>query len=150
MSHVFINFTYHIVFSTKCREPLLTDDIRERVFEYLGGILRERGHCSIIINGMSDHVHILAKIRQDRPFADVVREMKAISSGWIHRTFPNGQDFSWQRGYGAFTVSESQVERVRAYIANQQIHHRKQSFAEEFPALLKANNVEFDERHLWS
>jgi len=92
---------------------------------------------------------MLAKLRQDKAFSDVLHAIKANSSGWIHQTFPKLRSFAWQSGYGAFTVSQSQIERVQRYIANQQKHHQRVSFKEEFIALLEAHGVEYDERYLW-
>lgn len=99
-------------------------------------------------NGMSDHVHVLAKLRPDKAVSDVLRDLKANASGWMHEVFPELRDFSWQRGYGAFTVSGSQIDKVREYIANQEMHHAKRSFRDEFIALLVANQVEFEEKYL--
>jgi putative transposase len=149
MSHSHTNLLYHFVFSTKERRPFLHAEIRPRVFEYLGGAIRGEGGIALLVGGMPDHVHILCKLRQDKAVAEVMRDVKANSSGWIHRTFPELRDFAWQAGYGAFTVSQSQVERVRLYIANQEEHHRKYSFQEEFIRLLKAHGIEYDERYLW-
>ena len=101
------------------------------------------------INGMSDHVHLLAKLSQNRAIKDVLRDLKADSSGWVHKTFPDQKSFGWQFGYSAFTVSESQVERVRQYIQNQKRHHHKMTFQEEVISLLRANKIDFEERYLW-
>ena len=149
MGHSYTNLLYHIVFSTKDRRVWLDEETSPRLYDYLGGAIRSEGGIAIIINGCNDHVHILAKLRQDKAVADVLRSMKANSSAWIHRTFSRSADFAWQGGYGAFTVSESQVEKVRQYIANQQTHHQRVSFREEFIALLSAHGIEYDERYLW-
>ncbi len=103
---------------------------------------------SLGINGTEDHVHLLAKLRPDKSVSDVLRDLKANASGWMHDIFPDAQDFAWQRGYGAFTVSQSNVQAVQEYIARQQAHHRKQSFRDEFIGFLKANGIEYDERHI--
>ncbi|MEQ1606363.1 MAG: IS200/IS605 family transposase [Pyrinomonadaceae bacterium] len=145
---IYTNLIYHIVFSTKDRKPLITTDVKPRLYEYIGGTIRGLGGLSLAIGGMEDHGHILAKLRPDKALSDVLRDLKANSSGWMHDIFTEMKDFSWQRGYGAFTVSASQVDRVRQYIANQEVHHRKQDFREEFIALLRKNGVEFDERYL--
>ncbi len=149
MAHSYTQLLYHLVFATKERRPWLTDEVRPRVHAYLGGAIRDEGGLALLVNGVADHVHILARLRQDKAVAEVLRDIKANSSGWIHRTFAELRPFAWQGGYGAFTVSPSQVERVRLYIANQEEHHRKYSFQEEFVALLKAHGVEYDERYLW-
>jgi putative transposase len=149
MAHSFTNLLYHVVFATKGRHPWLDVSIRSRVHEYLGGAVRGEKGIALLVGGVEDHVHVLAKLRQDRSVSDVLRAIKANSSGWIHKTFPTLKGFGWQDGYGAFTVSESQVEKVRVYIANQEEHHRTLSFQEEFVALLKAHKIEFDPRYLW-
>ena len=149
MPRSYTNLIYHIVFSTKDRRPLITSEREERLYEYIGGIIRGLGGILLIINGVDDHVHVLAKLRPDRSVSDVLRDLKANSSGWMHDVFPDAKDFSWQNGYGAFTVSFSQVEKVRRYIASQEIHHSEHSFQDEFVSLLRANEIEFDERYLW-
>jgi len=148
MPQSYSNLIYHIVFSTKNREPLIVDAVKSRLYDYVGGTIRKQGGIALAINGMADHVHLLAKLRPDKAVSDVLRDLKANPSGWMHEVFPELKDFSWQNGYGAFTVSPSQIEKVRAYIANQELHHAKRSFREEFVALLKANEVEFDEKYL--
>ena len=149
MPHSYCKLIYHLVFSTKGRRGWLDNEVRGRTHEYLGGAIREEGGTPLMVNGTSDHVHILAGLRQDKAVSDVLRNVKANSSGWIHRTFPNAAQFSWQPGYGAFTVSASQVDKALQYIAHQEEHHRQQSFEEEFVGLLKAHGVTFDPRYLW-
>lgn len=149
MPQSYVNLIYHVVFSTKDREPLITDAHQTRLYEYLGGIVRAQGGVALAINGMADHVHLLARLRQDKALADVIRDLKASASGWMHKVFPEAQAFAWQNGYGAFTVSASQVETVRRYIANQQAHHQKQSFQDEFTGMLKLNEIEFKPEFLW-
>ena len=149
MSKSYTNLIYHIVFSTKDRQPLITTHHKERLYEYIGGTIRGLGGILLAINGMPDHVHVLAKLRPDKAVAAVLRDLKANSSGWMHDVFPDLRDFKWQRGYGAFTVSASQIERVAKYIAEQEIHHAKQTSRDEFVRLLTANDVEFDEEYLF-
>jgi putative transposase len=145
MPHSYTSLLYHIVFSTKERYPFLNLDVRARVHDYLGGAVRSEGGTSLIVNGVADHVHILARLRQDKAVADVLRDN---SSGWIHDHFPGLSKFAWQGGYAAFTVSKSQIQVVQRYIANQEAHHQKVTFQEELIALLKAHEIEFDERYL--
>lgn len=102
----------------------------------------------MIVNGTADHVHILAKVRQDKAISKLIGELKANSSGWISRAFADCAAFAWQEGYGAFTVSQSQLAKVRRYIEKQEEHHRRVSFLEEFKVLLKAHDLPFDERYL--
>ena len=149
MPQSYVKLIYHIVFSTKDREPLVTDANQTRLHEYIGGIVRGQGGIALAINGMADHIHLLARLRQDKALADVIRDLKANASGWMHKIFPDAQAFAWQNGYGAFTVSASQVEIVRRYIANQQAHHQKQSFEDEFVGMLKLNEIEFKPEYLW-
>jgi putative transposase len=149
MPHSYVNLNYHIIFSTKDREPIITNLYQERLYEYIGGIIRAQGGIALTINGVADHVHILAKLRQDKALSDLIRDLKSNASNWMHNIFPEQKDFAWQNGYGAFTVSASQIGDVSRYIANQEQHHQKQSFKDEFLAFLKANEIEFDENFLW-
>jgi REP element-mobilizing transposase RayT len=149
MSHSYTQLLYHIVFSTKERRPWIEPELASRLHPYLGGAIRDEGGVALVINGVADHVHILGRLRQDRAVSDVLRAIKANSSGWAHREFPALSTFAWQEGFAAFTVSQSQSMRVKAYIANQEEHHRRRSFQNEFIALLKAHGIEFDERYVF-
>ena len=146
MPESYTNLLYHIVFSTKNRQPIITPDYEVRLHDYVGGIVRSLGGISLELNGTKDHVHPLAKLRPDRALSDMLRDLKANATGWMHDVFPSMKNFSWQRGYGAFTVSQSNVQEVRQYIARQKEHHRKVSFRDEFIHFLKANGIEYDER----
>ena len=149
MAHTYTQLYYHLVFSTKNRRPWITDDLAVRLYPYLGGAIRNEGGTALAINGMPDHIHILARLRQDKALSDLLRDIKANSSGWVHREFPMLRDFAWQGGYAAFTVSASQIERVRQYIETQKEHHRQRNFHDELLALLKAHGIEFDAEHVW-
>ncbi len=149
VSKSYTNLLYHIVFSTKERQLIITSDYQPRLYDYIGGVIRNLGGISLGINGIEDHVHILAKLRPDKSLSDVLRDLKANASGWMHDVFPEVKDFAWQNGYGAFTVSASQVASVQDYIARQQEHHQSRTFKSEFIVLLKKNKIEFDERYLW-
>jgi hypothetical protein len=122
--------------------------MRERVHAYLGGAIREEGGVAFIVNGVADHVHIAAKLRQDKTIAKVVGQIKANSSGWISRAFPKLHYFEWQEAYAAFTVSQSQLKRVQKYVETQEEHHCKTPYITEFKRLLKAHEIPFDERYL--
>ena len=148
MSSSYTNLLYHIVFSTKDRQPLIAADYQERLYEYIGGTIRGLGGISLAINGTEDHVHVLAKLRPDKALSDVLRDLKANASGWMHDVFPTSQEFSWQRGYGAFTLSPSNLKAVQNYIARQKEHHLSKSFRDEFIEFLQASDLEFDERYL--
>ena len=140
---------YHLVFSTKHREPTITPEIRERLWEYLCGAVRGEGGFPLIVGGTEDHVHLLVTLRQTQALADFLRQIKCNSSGWMHETFPQVGGFWWQAGYGTFTVSHSGIGAVRDYIANQEEHHKTRSFQEEYLALLAKHEIEFDEKYLW-
>ena len=150
MPRSYTNLIYHIVFSTKDRKPLIKNESEERLYEYIGGIIRGLGGILLMINGVEGHVHILAKLRPDKSVSDVLRDLKSNASGWMHDVFPDAKDFSWQNGYGAFSVGPTEIERVKRYIANQKIHHGTQSFEDEFVDLLKVHEIEFDRRYLWT
>ena len=150
MSKSYTNLIYHMVFSTKERRPIITPDRQERLYEYVGGIIRGLGGISLGINGMEEHLHILGKLRADKAVSDVLRDLKSNSSGWMHDIFPDAADFAWQRGYGAFTVSSSQIPAVQKYIAEQKLHHAGQTFEDEFVSLLKKNQIDFDSKYLWT
>ncbi|HEY1663162.1 MAG TPA: IS200/IS605 family transposase [Verrucomicrobiae bacterium] len=149
MAHTFTNLLTHVIFSTKDRQPLLNTDLKARLFPYLGGIIREHGGKALTINGPSDHIHILASLAAKHSLSDLMRELKADSSGWIHKNFPDQKSFAWQIGYGAFSVSHSNLSEVEKYITNQEEHHRNISFQEEFVAFLKRHEIQYDERFLW-
>jgi len=149
MAHSYTNLLYHLVFSTKGRRALLTPSVRTELFPYLAGAVRGEGGEAIIVGGTANHVHILARLRQDKAIANVLRDIKANSSKWIHKRFSDQRSFSWQQGYGAFSVSASQSNKVRRYIENQETHHRRTTFEDEFIALLKAHGITFDPRFLW-
>ena len=111
MSDSYTNLLYHIIFSTKDRRPLITADHQSRLYDYIGGIIRGVGGISLELNGTEDHIHLLAKLRPDTALSDVLRDLKANASGWMHDVFPSLQDFSWQRGYGACSVTQSKYRR---------------------------------------
>ena len=119
MSQSFRNLLYHLIFSTKDRRPIITLDYQPRLYDYIGGIIRELGGTSLGINGIEDHVHVVTKLRPDKAVSDVLRVLKCNASGWMHDVFPKLEDFSWQRGYAAFTVSQSNLKDVQRYVAQQ-------------------------------
>jgi len=140
---------YHIVFSTKDREALITPDLETRLYPFVGGALRDL-RCSLLaINGIEDHVHLLARYPADLCHSDPLRHVKSRSSKWVHETFPALQHFAWQEGYGGFTLSKSKVPAVEAYIANQKEHHQRQDHRTEFLGLLRRHGIEFDEAEVF-
>ena len=149
MPSTYTNLLYHIVFSTKDRIPLIANDFEEELYRYIGGIIRTEGGVQLEIGGTNDHLHILAKIKPAVAVSDILAKLKANSSKWINDHKMKMRKFGWQEGYAAFTVSESQVTAVREYIRNQKEHHRKQTFQEEFVALLERHGIEYDPEYLW-
>lgn len=148
MPHTYSNLWLHLVFGTKDRRPLIAATWRHRLHEYLGGIVRGMDATALEINGSEDHVHLLVRIKPIHRIDYFLRDLKAEATGWLHKQGLSAV-FSWQRGYGAFTVSESQIGNVRRYIASQEEHHRRETFEDEFKALLKAHSIEFEEKYLW-
>jgi REP element-mobilizing transposase RayT len=140
----------HLVFSTKDRVPFLRDpDLRTEMHAYIASVSQRLGCLPTIVGGVEDHVHILARLGRTIAQAEWVKELKRVSSLWIKEREPKLGDFGWQSGYGIFSVSMSNVEAVRAYVAGQEEHHRKLTFQDEIRALLRKHQVEWDERYLW-
>ena len=145
----FTKLTYHVIFSTKYRAPLLADAFRDRLYEYIGGTVRGlKGHL-IEIGGVEDHVHLLANFSPTTAISDIIRDVKANSSRWLNELGQFPSQFEWQKGYAAFTVSYSHRDAVRAYVQNQQEHHRTRTFVEEYIEFLKRHDIEFEERYLF-
>jgi putative transposase len=145
----FASLHVHIVFSTKHRQTFLNDELRPRLFKYIAGILRQNDSVLTAWDGTEDHVHLLASLGRTVAVADAVRLLKTNSSGWIHDEFRELHDFQWQQGYGAFAVSFSNIGAVKRYLANQEKHHRKRSYRDEFRELLRRHGLEWDERYVW-
>src|SRR5262245_38828509 len=124
MPSSYTSLHYHLIFSTKNRVRQITADIRERLYQYMGGIIADKKGRLIAAGGIEDNVHLLASTHPTVAPADLARDVKANSSRWVHETFPGKQDFAWQDGYGAFAVSYSNIDDVKRYIANQEQHHR--------------------------
>jgi putative transposase len=140
----------HLVFSTKERQPFLRDrDTRESLHAYLGGISKTLDCPPIIVGGIEDHVHLLARFGRTITQAGWVKELKRVSNLWLKEQNRLYADFQWQGGYADFSVSPSNLERVKKYIANQEDNHRKLSFQDELRALLRKHKVEWDERYVW-
>ncbi len=139
----------HLTFGTKHRKPMIQENIEPELYPYIASVFRELDSPSIAINGTSDHVHSLFRLSKTIALCDVVEEVKKRSSKWIKHKDECYKDFYWHSGYGAFSVSQSGVEKVKKYIYNQKEHHRKHSFEDEFIGLLKKYSVEYDERYLW-
>ena len=139
----------HLIFSTKQRERILPDEIRPDLHSYMGGTLKGLGCLPVEINTEPDHAHALFILARTEALSDVVGHLKKSSNDWLRSHGPQFAGFFWQAGFGGFSVSQSQVKEVRAYIRNQREHHRVKSFQEEFRSFLKVYEVEFDERYVW-
>src|SRR5262245_26467223 len=138
----------HVVFSTKHRTSWITADVAQRLYPYLGGIVRGEKGVLYEIGGIEDHVHLYLRWRPDESVSELMREIKAKSSKWVHDTFPALGEFAWQEGYAVFSMSKSQEPAVKAYIAGQPEHHRRIDFKAELLKLLIAHEIEFDERYV--
>ena len=147
MGHSLASVHVHFVFSTKNRLPLLADDLQADMFAYLGGIVRELAGKPVMVGGIPDHVHMLARMPAGMSISDFMRVVKTNSSRWAR---PRKRDFAWQTGFAAFSVSMSLLPQVTRYIREQEKHHRKMTFQEELVALLKKHNIAYEERYIWS
>jgi REP element-mobilizing transposase RayT len=139
----------HLIFSTKNREPVLRESVRDSLHAYMATVLQNFDCPPVLINSVEDHVHILFELGRTVAVSRAVEEVKKASSKWIKTQAPEFARFAWQAGYGAFAVSESNVGAVREYIASQREHHRKKSFQEEYRAFLERHHVVFEERYVW-
>ena len=148
MAQTFTNLLTHIVFSTKDRVSSIGPELKADLHAYMGGIIRNLAGQAVIVNGMADHVHLLVWLPPTVAIAEALRVLKANSSRWVHER-QGRRTFAWQAGYGAFSVSHSNTSLVVKYIQEQEKHHRRISFQEEFLALLKKNNIAYDERYIW-
>lgn len=149
MSHSFISNLMHCVFSTKERRPFITPEIQTRLFQYIGGIARENKMKLLAAGGVDDHVHLLVSFPSTISVAKGMQLIKGGSSKWVHETFPKHSVFAWQEGYGAFSISVSDVQRTIEYINHQPEHHGKMDFKTEFLAFLKKHGIEYDERYIF-
>jgi putative transposase len=149
MPHTYTNLLVHALFSTKGRKPLLGPEINTTLFSYMGGILTQLKCKPVLINGPSDHVHLLFVLPTTLCLADLMEKLKAGSSKWVKDKWPHRRGFTWQEGYTAFSVSQSNLEKVKDYIARQEEHHRKLTFQEEVLALLKKHGIDYDPRYIF-
>ena len=147
MASTYLSLHYHLVFSTKDREPLIVPTWRARLHDYLGGTIRGLGGFPQGIGGVADHVHLLVGLRATHCLADVMRELKKASSVWVHEQV-GLPAFAWQEGYAAFTVSATAREAVKHYITNQEAHHATKSFGEELVEMLNKAGVEYNPQYL--
>lgn len=139
----------HLVFSTKNRERIITDVVRVPLHGYMATVLKNLGCAPVLINSVEDHAHLLFDLSRTVAISRAVEDVKKASSKWIKTQGPEFLDFAWQAGYGAFAVSESNVDAVREYIANQREHHARKTFQQDYIQLLERHQIAFDERYLW-
>ena len=149
MAHSHVCCFMHVVFSTKDRMGLLTPEVRERLFPYMGGIARRNEFAVVCVGGTENHVHLLLSLPATIAIARAVQLVKGGSSKWIRETHPSGHLFEWQEGYGAFSVSVSMIHATKTYIASQVEHHRTKTFEDEFIEFLKRHTVEYDPRFVF-
>jgi putative transposase len=149
VANTYCALNVHGVFCTKDRQPSIIHEFEERLWKYLGGIVRQNGMNALSIGGVPDHVHVLISLPASISVAKAIQLIKGGSSKWIHDNFPKQRSFAWQPGYAAFSVSASLIQENDAYIKNQKEHHRKRTFQEEYVSFLKENYVDYDERYLW-
>jgi putative transposase len=148
MGHTYANMLVHVIFSTKDRARLIDAELRPRLYEYMAGVARHEFGHALDMGGTEDRVHGILSLRTDVSVADAIRKWKSLSSAWIHKTFPEHHAFAWQAGYGVFSVSQSALQAVRAYIARQAEHHRRVTFEEELRAFLDRHGVSYDPVHI--
>jgi REP element-mobilizing transposase RayT len=148
MPSTHLSLHYHLVFSTKNRFPFIKSEWRADLHAYLGGIVKGINGAPVAVGGVEDHAHLLIGLRATHRLDYVVRDIKSGSSGWVHDRI-RMKKFEWQSGYLGVTVSPSQIERVRRYILNQDKHHRRRSFQDEYLELLKLSAIEYDEQYVW-
>ena len=149
MPGTYTQILLHVVFSTKHRQPWISAEIAQRLYDYIGGIVRSEKGILCDAGGVEDHVHLYLWWQPDATVSDLMRHVKSRSSKWIHETFANLAPFAWQEGYSAFSVSKSREPAVKQYIANQAEHHKKEDFKTELLRLLRAHQIKFDERYVF-
>jgi len=149
VAKTYTSLNYHLAFSTKNREPWIAQSIEDRIWAYTGGVARKHKMTTLQIGGIEDHIHALIVAPPTLSPSQIAQYLKGDSSKWIHEEFPKLRGFEWQDGYGAFTVSKSQIPEVIKYIRNQREHHRKKTFQEEYLELLQKHGVDYDETYLW-
>lgn len=149
MPNTYTQIYLHIVFAVKGRENIIVDSWEEKLFKYISGIINNNKQKLYVINGYKDHIHLLVSINPDCKISDLIRDVKSSSTNWINENnFVKGR-FYWQTGFSAFSVSQSQLKKTILYIENQKIHHQKVSFKDEYISLLKAYEIEYDEKYIF-
>ena len=149
MAGKYLSLLVHFTWSTKGREPWIETDMRDDLYSYIGGIMKNKKAKLISAGGMFDHIHLYASMPSTISIADFVNAVKSNSLRWIHESSSRPRGFAWQEGYGAFSVSKSEEGKVVRYISNQEEHHRKRTFKEELIGLLEKHGIEYDKRYIW-
>jgi REP element-mobilizing transposase RayT len=149
MANTYTSLHYHLIFSTKSRARWLSPEIEQRVWKYLGGIARRLKMTALQVGGTADHIHALVLAPASYSPSQIAQFLKGDSSKWIHDEWPALRDFAWQDGYSAFTVSKSNLPEVIRYVQNQDQHHRKKTFQEEYLEFLKTHGIQYEECYLW-
>jgi len=149
MANTYTQIYVMLVFGVKGRRNLITDDHEDEIYKYISGIIRNKAQKLLQINGMPDHIHILASFKPDKSISDLVRDIKSNSSKFINESKWLADKFHWQMGFGAFSYSRSQIDDVVHYIKDQKEHHKKISFKDEYIKLLDLFGIEYDERYLF-
>lgn len=149
MANSYICCYMHFVFSTLRRERTITDDFRADLWAYMGGVARDKKMKALEVNGTDDHVHLVISMSPTVSISEAMNMIKGASSTWVNDHRRSATKFHWQEGYGAFSVSVSQLETVREYVRNQAEHHKKLTYQDELRMLLKKHGVEYDERYVW-
>jgi len=149
MAGTYTNLLYHLIFSTKNREKFIHEPLKTELYKYIGGIIRGEGGVLIEIGGMPEHLHLTAKFKPSVSVSDMLQKIKGNSSKWVNERPDRRARCGWQDGYGASSVSESQLSKANDYIRQQEEHHRRKTFKEEFIEFLERHGVEYDERYIW-
>ncbi|MDF2577987.1 MAG: transposase IS200-family protein [Chlamydiales bacterium] len=148
MTHTYRAHYFHLIWSTKNRQPLIHDEFKSRLYDYIKSIINERKGVVLAIGGMPDHIHLLIGLNKIEQFSELIQAIKGSSSRWVKQNIPKSSLFAWQEGYASFTVSYSQLESVQYYIYNQAEHHSKISFADEFVAFLTRHQIEYHPKYV--
>lgn len=150
MSQSLSNILIHVIFSTKLRQPLIQESIRQNLYNYISQIARSYDAYVYEIGGIEDHIHLLVSLPRTMTLSRLIEEIKKSSSKWIKTKGPYYLNFAWQNGYGAFSIGQSNVDALKAYIQNQQEHHKKISFQDEFRTFLNKYKIAFNEKYVWN
>jgi REP element-mobilizing transposase RayT len=149
MANTYTQIHLHLIFAVKYRTGIIQNNWKDELYKYITGIIRSNNHKLLVINGMPDHIHILAGIRPNQSVSEILQDIKGSSSKWINEKGYVKGIFEWQEGYGAFSYGKSQLKDIIRYIENQEEHHKKRTFREEYLAFLDVFDVEYDEKYIF-